>query len=45
VEALEGAIVLGEVGGGALDIEGSLSVPVEELRAVYEGVLPAAFAA
>jgi phosphoribosylformylglycinamidine synthase len=42
VEALEGAIVIGEVGGDALEIEGALSVPVGELRAAYEGAIPAA---
>jgi phosphoribosylformylglycinamidine synthase len=45
VEALESAIVIGEVGGDTLEIDGSLSVPVVELEAVYEGTLPAAFAA
>jgi phosphoribosylformylglycinamidine synthase II len=45
VEALDGAVVIGEVGGGALDIEGALSVPVDELRAAYSGAIPAAFAA
>ena len=45
VEALEGAIVIGEVGGEALEIEGALSVPVSELRAAYEGAIPAALAA
>ena len=42
VEALEGAVVIGEVGGDALEIEGALSVPVSELRAAYEGAIPAA---
>ena len=42
VESIEGAIVLGEVGGDALEIEGALSVPVSELRAAYEGAIPAA---
>ena len=42
VEQLEGAIVIGEVGGDALEIEGTLSVPVSELRAAYEGAIPAA---
>jgi phosphoribosylformylglycinamidine synthase len=45
VEALDGAVILGEVGGGSLEIEGALSVPVDELRATYEGAIPAAFAA
>jgi phosphoribosylformylglycinamidine synthase len=44
IEALEGAIVIGEVGGETLDIDGSLSVSVSELRATYEGALPAALA-
>ena len=44
VEALEGAIVIGEVGGDALEIDGALSVPVGELRAAYEGAIPAALA-
>jgi phosphoribosylformylglycinamidine synthase subunit PurL len=44
VEALEGAIVIGEVGGDALDIEGVLSVPVSELRTAYEDAIPAALA-
>jgi hypothetical protein len=32
------------VGGAALEIEGALSLPVGELRAAYEGAIPAAFA-
>jgi phosphoribosylformylglycinamidine (FGAM) synthase-like enzyme len=44
VEAVEGAIVIGEVGGQVLEIEGVLSVPVSELRAAYEGAIPAALA-
>jgi phosphoribosylformylglycinamidine synthase len=43
IEAVPGARVIGEVGGDALEIEGALSVPVAELRAVYEGAIPAAF--
>jgi phosphoribosylformylglycinamidine synthase len=42
VDSIEGAIILGEVGGKALEIEGVLSVPVSELRAAYEGTIPAA---
>jgi phosphoribosylformylglycinamidine (FGAM) synthase-like enzyme len=42
VDSIEGAIILGEVGGAALEIEGALSVPVSELRAAYEGAIPAA---
>jgi phosphoribosylformylglycinamidine synthase subunit PurL len=42
VEALEGAIVIGEVGGDALEIEGALRVPVSDLRVAYEDAIPAA---
>jgi phosphoribosylformylglycinamidine synthase II len=42
VEQLEGAIVIGEVGGDALEVEGTLGVPVSELQAAYEGAIPAA---
>jgi phosphoribosylformylglycinamidine synthase len=42
VDSVEGAIVIGEVRGDALEIEGALSVPVSELRAAYEGAIPAA---
>jgi phosphoribosylformylglycinamidine synthase len=45
VESIEGAIVIGEVGGDALEIEGALSVPVGELRAAYEDAIPAALGA
>ena len=45
IEALEGHVVIGEVGGDALEIEGALNVPVSHLRAAYEGAIPAAFAA
>jgi phosphoribosylformylglycinamidine synthase subunit PurL len=45
VEQLEGATVIGEVGGDALEIDGALSVSVADLRAAYEGAIPAAFAA
>jgi phosphoribosylformylglycinamidine synthase len=44
IDALEGALVIGEVGGETLEIEGALSVPVSELRMAYEGAIPAAFA-
>jgi phosphoribosylformylglycinamidine synthase len=44
VEAVSGARVIGTVGGAALEIEGALSLPVGELRAAYEGSIPAAFA-
>ncbi|HLM09608.1 MAG TPA: phosphoribosylformylglycinamidine synthase subunit PurL, partial [Thermoleophilaceae bacterium] len=45
MEALDGAIVIGEVGGDSLDVEGVLSVPVSELRAAYEDAIPSALAA
>jgi phosphoribosylformylglycinamidine synthase len=44
IEALEGAIVIGEVGGEALEIDGVLSVPVAELRTAHEDAIPAALA-
>jgi phosphoribosylformylglycinamidine synthase len=44
LEALEGAIVIGEVAGDALEIDGVLSVPVGELRTAYEDAIPAALA-
>jgi phosphoribosylformylglycinamidine synthase len=44
VDALDGAIVIGEVGGDALEIDGVLSVPVGELRTAYEDAIPAALA-
>jgi phosphoribosylformylglycinamidine synthase len=43
VEQLDGATVIGEVGGDALEIDGSLSASVADLRAAYEGAIPAAF--
>jgi phosphoribosylformylglycinamidine synthase len=45
VEELDGAVVIGVVGGESLEIEGALTVPVSELRSAYEGAIPAAFAA
>jgi phosphoribosylformylglycinamidine synthase subunit PurL len=45
VEALEGAIVLGEVGGDSLEVEGVLRVPLGELRTTHEDSIPSAFAA
>jgi hypothetical protein len=45
VEAVEGARVIGVVGGDALDIEGVLSIPVERLAEIYECAIPAALAA
>jgi hypothetical protein len=44
VEAVPGARVIGLVGGEALEVGGSLSVPVATLRDAYEGAIPAAFA-
>jgi phosphoribosylformylglycinamidine synthase len=44
VEAVPGARVIGTVRGVALEIEGALGVPVDELEAAYEGAIPAAFA-
>jgi phosphoribosylformylglycinamidine synthase II len=45
VEAVEGARVIGAVGGDALEMAGVLSIPVSRLREVYEGAIPAALAA
>jgi phosphoribosylformylglycinamidine synthase subunit PurL len=45
VEAVPGAVVIGEVGGDALDIAGTLGLPVADLSSAYEGAIPAAFAA
>jgi phosphoribosylformylglycinamidine (FGAM) synthase-like enzyme len=45
VDALEGALLIGVVGGESLEIEGALTVPVSELRTAYEDAIPAAFAA
>jgi phosphoribosylformylglycinamidine synthase subunit PurL len=42
VEALPGAVVIGEVGGDSLEIGDSISVPVGRLREVHEGAVPAA---
>jgi phosphoribosylformylglycinamidine synthase subunit PurL len=44
VEAVPGAVVIGEVGGDSLEIAGALSLPVERLREVYEDAIPAALA-
>jgi hypothetical protein len=33
------------VGGSSLEVAGAFSVPIERLRSVYEGAIPAAFAA
>jgi phosphoribosylformylglycinamidine synthase subunit PurL len=45
VEAVEGARVIGAIGGDVLEIAGALSIPVARLREVYEGAIPAALAA
>ena len=42
LESLPGAVVIGEVRGQALEIAGALRVPVDRLREVYEGAIPAA---
>jgi hypothetical protein len=34
---------LGTAGGGSLEVEGSLAVPLDELAATHRGVLPALF--
>ena len=44
VEAVPGARVIGQVAGDALEIDGALAIPVAQLRGVYEGAIPAAFA-
>jgi phosphoribosylformylglycinamidine synthase subunit PurL len=44
VGAVPGAVVIGEVGGDELSIMGSVSVPVAELEAAFEGAIPAAIA-
>jgi len=44
VEAVGGARVIGTVGGAALEIQGAVSLPIGELRAAYEGAIPAVFA-
>jgi phosphoribosylformylglycinamidine synthase subunit PurL len=45
IEALEGAIVLGEVGGDSFEVDGVLSVPLSDLRTAHENSIPSAFAA
>ena len=42
VETVPGARVIGEVGGDSLVLDG-LSVPVDDLRAAYEGAIPSLF--
>jgi phosphoribosylformylglycinamidine synthase subunit PurL len=44
VGEVEGARVIGEVGGSVLEIAGAFSVPEAQLREAYEGAIPAAFA-
>jgi phosphoribosylformylglycinamidine synthase subunit PurL len=44
VRRVPGARVIGETGGGALEISGALSLSIERLRSTYEGAIPAAFA-
>jgi phosphoribosylformylglycinamidine synthase subunit PurL len=44
VRALPGAMVLGEVGGTSLRIEGDLELQVAVLHERFEGAIPAAFA-
>jgi phosphoribosylformylglycinamidine synthase II len=45
VEAVEGAVLIGSVGGDSLEIDGELSVRVAELAHEYEGAIPAALGA
>jgi phosphoribosylformylglycinamidine synthase subunit PurL len=42
VEALPGAVMIGEVGGDVLELVGAAAIPVARLREVYEGAIPAA---
>jgi phosphoribosylformylglycinamidine synthase len=44
VEAVEGAVLLGEVGGASLEVAGELTLSVDRLREAFEGTLPALFA-
>jgi phosphoribosylformylglycinamidine synthase len=44
VEAVSGARLIGEVGGDRLEIDGALAIPVAQLREVYEGAIPSAYA-
>ncbi len=44
VEAVPGAVPIGEVGGDTLVIGDAVSIPVERLRERYEGAIPALFA-
>jgi phosphoribosylformylglycinamidine synthase II len=43
VAAVPGTRVIGQAGGPALEIEAALTLPVADLRAAYEGAIPAAF--
>jgi phosphoribosylformylglycinamidine synthase II len=43
VKEVPGAQVVGEVGGGSLEIPGVLSIAVTDLRDAYEGAIPSAF--
>jgi phosphoribosylformylglycinamidine synthase subunit PurL len=45
VEAIEGARVIGEVGGDGLSFHGGPSVRVARIRELYEGAIPGWFAA
>ncbi len=45
IESLDAAVVIGEVGGESLSIDGALDVPVADLRSAFEDTIPAAFAA
>jgi phosphoribosylformylglycinamidine synthase len=45
VEAIEGARVIGEVGGAALSFAGGPGISVARMRELYEGAIPAYFAA
>jgi phosphoribosylformylglycinamidine synthase subunit PurL len=44
IGAIEGATILGEVGGETLEIERVLSVPVADLRAAHRDAIPSVFA-
>jgi phosphoribosylformylglycinamidine synthase subunit PurL len=43
VKSVAGARVIGETGGDALDIAGTLRLPLADMRDAYEGAIPAAF--
>jgi phosphoribosylformylglycinamidine synthase subunit PurL len=44
VEAVEGARVIGEVGGTALEVDGELSLTLEQMTDAFEGAIPRLFA-